>query len=160
QIRLDEEAAKKLQDKFDEEERLAREKAKKKERIKITLIETWDDIQAKINRKEESTLQLKEQKRKGTNHQQKLNRDMCTYLKNMEGYKLKDLKLKEFDSIQEMFEKAFKRVYTFEDFRTELVEGKEKRERTELEQEITKKQKVEDDKRKAELKLLMETIPD
>ncbi|GJX94391.1 hypothetical protein Tco_0348977 [Tanacetum coccineum] len=26
---------------------------------------------------------------------------MCTYLKNMEGYKLKDLKLKEFDSIQE-----------------------------------------------------------
>ncbi|GJV14675.1 hypothetical protein Tco_1359998 [Tanacetum coccineum] len=27
---------------------------------------------------------------------------MCTYLKNMEGYKLKDLKLKEFDSIQEM----------------------------------------------------------
>nr|GFA54737.1 hypothetical protein [Tanacetum cinerariifolium] len=28
---------------------------------------------------------------------------MCTYLKNMEGYKLKDLKLKEFDSIQDMF---------------------------------------------------------
>nr|GEV07375.1 retrovirus-related Pol polyprotein from transposon TNT 1-94 [Tanacetum cinerariifolium] len=33
---------------------------------------------------------------------------MCTYLKNMEGYKLKDLKLKEFDRIQEMFDKAFK----------------------------------------------------
>ncbi|GJY03922.1 hypothetical protein Tco_0369862 [Tanacetum coccineum] len=28
----------------------------------------------------------------------------------MEGYKLKDLKLKEFDSIQEMFDRAFKRV--------------------------------------------------
>nr|GEZ47031.1 hypothetical protein [Tanacetum cinerariifolium] len=41
-----------------------------------------------------------------------------------------------------------------------LVEGKEKREGTELEQEITKKQKVEDDKEKAELKLLMETISD
>ncbi|GKD39911.1 hypothetical protein Tco_1260118, partial [Tanacetum coccineum] len=40
---------------------------------------------------------------------------------------LKDLKLKEFDSIQEMFDRAFKRVNTFEDFRTELVEGKEKR---------------------------------
>ncbi|GJX88501.1 hypothetical protein Tco_0340515 [Tanacetum coccineum] len=52
---------------------------------------------------------------------------MCTYLKNMEGYKLKDLKLKEFNSIQEMFDRAFKRVNTFEDFRTELVEGKEKR---------------------------------
>ncbi|GJW85452.1 putative ribonuclease H-like domain-containing protein [Tanacetum coccineum] len=34
---------------------------------------------------------------------------MCTYLKNIEGYKLKDLKLKEFDSIQEMFDRAFKR---------------------------------------------------
>ncbi|GJT55725.1 hypothetical protein Tco_0990779 [Tanacetum coccineum] len=52
---------------------------------------------------------------------------MCTYLKNMEGYKLQDLKLKGFDFIQEMFDKAFKRVNTFKDFRTELVEGKEKR---------------------------------
>ncbi|GKB41670.1 hypothetical protein Tco_0886612 [Tanacetum coccineum] len=34
---------------------------------------------------------------------------MCNYLKNMEGYKLKDLKLKEFDSIQEMFDREFKR---------------------------------------------------
>ncbi|GKE68285.1 hypothetical protein Tco_1526357 [Tanacetum coccineum] len=59
---------------------------------------------------------------------------MCTYLKNMEGYKLKDLKLKEFDSIQEMFDRAFKR--------------------------ITKKQKVEDDKETAKLKQLMEIIPD
>ncbi|GJS09918.1 hypothetical protein Tco_0366714 [Tanacetum coccineum] len=55
---------------------------------------------------------------------------MCTYLKNMEGYKLNDLKLKDFDSIQEMFDRAFKRVNTFEDFRTELVEGKEKRARS------------------------------
>ncbi|GJU94570.1 hypothetical protein Tco_1319326 [Tanacetum coccineum] len=85
---------------------------------------------------------------------------MCTYLKNMEGYKLKDLKLKEFDSIQEMFHRAFKKVNTFEDFRTELVEGKEKRVGTELIQEITKKQKVEDDKETSELKQLMEIIPD
>ncbi|GKE07305.1 hypothetical protein Tco_1399323 [Tanacetum coccineum] len=75
---------------------------------------------------------------------------MCTYLKNMEGYKLNDLKLKDFDSIQKMFERAFKRVNTFEDFRTELVEGKEKRAGEELMQENTKKQKVEDDKEKAE----------
>nr|GEV40897.1 hypothetical protein [Tanacetum cinerariifolium] len=51
---------------------------------------------------------------------------MCTYLKNMEGYELKDLKLKEFNSIKEMFDRAFKRVNTFEDFRTKLVEGKKK----------------------------------
>ncbi|GKA53892.1 hypothetical protein Tco_0747207 [Tanacetum coccineum] len=85
---------------------------------------------------------------------------MCTYLKNMEGYKLNDLKLKDFDSIQEMFDKAFKRVNTFEDFRTELVEGKEKRARTELIQENTKKKKVEDDKETAELQQFFEIIPD
>ncbi|GJY95225.1 hypothetical protein Tco_0511586 [Tanacetum coccineum] len=85
---------------------------------------------------------------------------MCTYLKNMEGYKLKYLKSKRFDSIQEMFDRAFKRVNTFEDFRTELVEGKEKKVGTELIQEITKKQKVEDDKETTELKQLMKIIPD
>ncbi|GJW57318.1 hypothetical protein Tco_0104049 [Tanacetum coccineum] len=86
---------------------------------------------------------------------------MCTYLKNMEGYKLKDLKFKEFDSIcQKMFDMAFKRVNTFEDFRTELVEGKEKRAGTELIQENAKKQKVEDDKETTELKQCLEIIPD
>ncbi|GKC89558.1 hypothetical protein Tco_1150207 [Tanacetum coccineum] len=85
---------------------------------------------------------------------------MCTYLKNMKRYKLNDLKLKEFDSIQEMFDRAFKRVNTFEDFRTELVEGKEKRAGTELAQVFTKKQKEEDDKETVEIKKLMEIIPD
>nr|GEX99644.1 hypothetical protein [Tanacetum cinerariifolium] len=85
---------------------------------------------------------------------------MCTYQKNIEGYKLKDLKLEEFDYIQEMFGKAFKRVNTFKDFRTELVEGKEKRAGTKLIQEITKKQKVEDDKEIVELKQFMEIILD
>ncbi|GJZ61565.1 hypothetical protein Tco_0617702 [Tanacetum coccineum] len=55
---------------------------------------------------------------------------MCTYLKNMEEYKLKDLKLKEFDFTQEMFDRAFKR------------------------------QKVEDEKETTELKQLIKIIPD
>ncbi|GJZ54969.1 hypothetical protein Tco_0610162 [Tanacetum coccineum] len=78
----------------------------------------------------------------------------------MKGYKLKDLKLKKFDSIQEMFDRAFKRVNTFKDFRTELVEGKEKRVGEELIQESSKKQKEDDDKETAELKQCMEIIPD
>ncbi|GJW70127.1 hypothetical protein Tco_0127044 [Tanacetum coccineum] len=59
-----------------------------------------------------------------------------------------------------MFDKAFKMVSTFKDFRIELVEGKEKRAGIELVQEITKKQKVEDDKETAEIKQLMNIIPD
>ncbi|GJS57422.1 hypothetical protein Tco_0652206 [Tanacetum coccineum] len=163
-IRLNEEVALKLQAKFDEEERLAREKAEKEQEANIALIETWDDIQAKIDAdhqlaerlqaqeqeelsvEEKATLfqQLLEKRRKhfaAKRAEEKRNKPptkaqqrkiMCTYLKNMEGYKLNDLNLKGFDSIQEMFDKAFKRVNTFEDFRTELVEGKEKRAGTEL----------------------------
>nr|GFB74584.1 hypothetical protein [Tanacetum cinerariifolium] len=103
QIRLDEEAAKKLQAEFYEEERLAREKDEKEERANIALIEEWDDIQAKINVNHQlaEKLQAQEQeelsdvekailfqqllekrrkhfaakraKEKETNHQQKLN---------------------------------------------------------------------------------------
>ncbi|GJZ81445.1 retrovirus-related pol polyprotein from transposon TNT 1-94 [Tanacetum coccineum] len=64
------------------------------------------------------------------------------------------------DSIHEMFDRAFKRVNTFEDFRTELVEDKEKRVGTKLIQENAKKQKVEDGKETAELKQCLEIIPD
>nr|GEV79707.1 hypothetical protein [Tanacetum cinerariifolium] len=170
QIRLDEEASLKLQAVFDEEERLAREKAKKEERANIALIEEWDDIQAKIDADhqlaerlqaqaqeessdaEKATLfqQLLEKRRKqfaSKRAEEKRNKPpiqtqqrkiMSTYLKNMEGYPLKQLKLFEFDITQEMFDRAFRRVNTFEDFRTELVEGKEKRAGKELVQEITK----------------------
>ncbi|GJY41334.1 hypothetical protein Tco_0428604 [Tanacetum coccineum] len=85
---------------------------------------------------------------------------MCTYLKNMEGKKLKDLKNKYFDYIQKTFNRAFKRVNTFVDFKTDLVEGSSKRAREELEQESTKKQKVDEDKYTADLQSLMEVIPD
>ncbi|GJV71605.1 hypothetical protein Tco_1491600 [Tanacetum coccineum] len=96
---------------------------------------------------------------------------MCPYLKNMEGWKPKDLKSKSFANIQELFDKAMKRVNTFVDYRTELVEGSlenaeaeiaqessSKRARDELEQESIKKQKLDEDKETAELKSLMEVI--
>ncbi|GKD64608.1 hypothetical protein Tco_1306716 [Tanacetum coccineum] len=49
QISFDEETALKLQAEFDEEERLAREKAEKVQKANISLIETWDGIQEKID---------------------------------------------------------------------------------------------------------------
>ncbi|GKA30019.1 hypothetical protein Tco_0716264, partial [Tanacetum coccineum] len=78
---------------------------------------------------------------------------MCTYLKNMEGWKPKSLKNKSFANIQELFDKAMKRVNTFVDYRAEMVEesskkveaevmeGSSKRAGEALEQESTKKQK-------------------
>ncbi|GJS67855.1 hypothetical protein Tco_0682420 [Tanacetum coccineum] len=94
---------------------------------------------------------------------------MITYLKNMEGWKHKDFKSKDFDSIKELFDKDFKRVNMFVDYRTDLVEGSSKRERDELEQEVTKKQKVDDvqetakvddDQETAKIKELLEIVPD
>ncbi|GJT81988.1 hypothetical protein Tco_1056330 [Tanacetum coccineum] len=98
---------------------------------------------------------------------------MCTYLKNMEGWKPKSLKNKSFANIQELFDKAMKRVNTFVDYRTELVEESSKkveaeiahesslkRAGEELEQESSKKQKLEEDKESEELKQCLEIIPD
>ncbi|GKC80405.1 hypothetical protein Tco_1131179, partial [Tanacetum coccineum] len=101
-----------------------------------------------------------EEKRNKPPTQAQQRKIMCTYLKNMEGKKPKDLKNKSFDSIQKMFDKAFKRVNTFVDFRTDLVKGSSKRAGQELEQENAKKQKVDDEKETEELKSLMEVMPD
>ncbi|GJW56589.1 hypothetical protein Tco_0103320 [Tanacetum coccineum] len=99
---------------------------------------------------------------------------MCTYLKNMAGWKPNDLNNKSFANIQELFNKAMKRVNIFVDMDTELVEGSKvraegsvtreesssKRAGGELKQEKAKKQKVNEDKETAELQSLMEVIPD
>ncbi|GJR33855.1 hypothetical protein Tco_1209539 [Tanacetum coccineum] len=96
---------------------------------------------------------------------------MSTYLKNMAGYKQSQLKNKSFADIQKLFNKAMTRVNTFVDMDTELVEksskkaeisqeGSNKRAGTVLEQEVTKKPKVDDDKETTELKQLMKVIQD
>ncbi|GKA92646.1 hypothetical protein Tco_0814571 [Tanacetum coccineum] len=202
QIKFDEEEALRLQAEFDEEDRLAREKAQQVEEANIA----WDDIQAKIDAdyqlaerlqaqeqqeltiEEKSTLfqQLLEKRRKffaAKRAEEKRNRPpiraqqrsiICTYLNNMAGWKPKDLKNKSFANIQELFDKAMKRVNTFVDMDTELVEGSEvraegsetreesssKRAGDELKQESTKKQKMDDDKETSELKSLMKIVPD
>ncbi|GJR19351.1 putative ribonuclease H-like domain-containing protein [Tanacetum coccineum] len=57
---------------------------------------------------------------------------MTTYLKNMAGWKPKDLKNKSFANVQELFEKAMKRVNIFVEMDTKLVEGNDDQETTEL----------------------------
>ncbi|GJQ90224.1 hypothetical protein Tco_0001363 [Tanacetum coccineum] len=187
-IMLDEEVALKLQAEFDEDERLARENDEANVALTEEWDDIQANIDAdyqlalRLQAEEQEELfveekaklfqQLLEQRRKhfaAKSAEEKRNKPptqaqqikiMCTYLKNMEGKKLKDLKNKSFDSIQKMFDRAFKRVNTFVDFRTDLVECSSKRAGAELEQESTKKQKVEDDKETVELQKLMEIIPD
>nr|GEX82455.1 ribonuclease H-like domain, reverse transcriptase, RNA-dependent DNA polymerase [Tanacetum cinerariifolium] len=128
----------------------------------LTLTQTLEALKTlkpKKRRNHFATKRAEEKRYKPPTQAQK-KKIMCNYLKNMEGYTLKQLKSFEFDKIQEMFDKAFKRVNTFEDFRTELVQGKEKRVGEELIQESIKKQKVDVDKEIAELKQLTKIILD
>ncbi|GJR60415.1 hypothetical protein Tco_1502577 [Tanacetum coccineum] len=73
-----------------------------------------------------------EEKRNGPPTRTQQRSIMCTYLKNMEGWKPKRLKNKSFANIQELFDKAMKRVNTFFDYRTELVEEISKKEESEI----------------------------
>ncbi|GJX33504.1 hypothetical protein Tco_0243359 [Tanacetum coccineum] len=153
QIKFKEEEALRLQAEFDKEDRLPREKAQQ--------------------RKERSTLLLKEQRNKTPTRSQQRS-IMSTYLKNMAGYKHNQLKNKSFSDIQKLFDKAMKRVNTFVDMDTKLVKGSKvrakgsetrakgssKRARDELKQKSFKKQMMDDDKETTELKSLMKIVSD
>ncbi|GJX81976.1 hypothetical protein Tco_0331457 [Tanacetum coccineum] len=179
-LRLNKELAFKLQAEK-EEERLAREKAQQIKEANIA----WDDVHAKIKvdyqRKHFAAKRAEEKRNKPPTRAQQRS-IMYTYLKNMEGWKPKSLKNNSFANIQELFEKAMKRVNTFVDYRTELLEesskkaeteleenlkkakaevmeGSLKRACTELEQESIKKQKVDEDTETVELQSLMQVIP-
>ncbi|GKA89813.1 hypothetical protein Tco_0811625 [Tanacetum coccineum] len=131
QIRLNEEAALRLQAEFDEEERLAREKAEKEVEANIALIEEWDDIQAKID----VDYQL---------------------AKRLQAQEQEELTIEERATLfAQLLEKRRKHFAS-----KKLVEGKEKRAGEEVIQEHIKKQKVEEDKETAELKQLIKIIPD
>ncbi|GJT95169.1 hypothetical protein Tco_1090687 [Tanacetum coccineum] len=160
-------AALKTEEEDEEEERLAREKAQQ--------------IKEANTIKEESSFQQKRAKAKRNKpptqaQQRKL---YSTYLKNMEGYTLKQLKGFKFEVIKDMFDRAFKRVNTFVDHEKELIEKSSKKGENEkessskrtgekFESDKSKKQKldkkveaeVDDDKEAEELKQCLEIVPD
>ncbi|GKC97441.1 putative ribonuclease H-like domain-containing protein [Tanacetum coccineum] len=125
QIKFDEEEALRIQAKFDEEDRLARKKAQQAQEQQELTIEEKSTlfIQLLEKRKKHFTAKRAEEKRNMPPTRAQQRSIMCTYLKNMAGWKPKDLKNKSFANIQELFDKAFKRVNTFVNFRIELVEG-------------------------------------
>ncbi|GJU82258.1 hypothetical protein Tco_1284623 [Tanacetum coccineum] len=91
---------------------------KEKSKLFIQLLEA--------RKKHFAAIRAQEKRNKPPTKAQKRN-TMSTYLKNMAGYKHNQLKNKSFDDIQKLFDKAMKRVNTFVDMDTELVEGSEVR---------------------------------
>ncbi|GJZ35838.1 ribonuclease H-like domain-containing protein [Tanacetum coccineum] len=178
QVLFDEQEAIRLQAQIDEEERIEREKEEANASLIAQWndiqdkVETDYELAQKLQAEEQEELTIKEKskpfqqllkkrrkhfvaKRAGerrnrppTKAQQRS--IMCTYLKNMAGWKPKDWKTKSFANIQELFDKAMKRVNTFVDMDTQLVGGSEQKVDAEKETE------QETD----ELQKLVEIIPD
>ncbi|GKB51704.1 hypothetical protein Tco_0902457, partial [Tanacetum coccineum] len=170
QIRHDEEVAQRLQAQMqaelEEEDRLVRQREEEANIVSWDNVQAMIDAdyqmaqqmqaeeQEKLSIEEKSKLfvqllearkkhfaaiRAKEKRNKPPTKAQKRN-TMSTYLKNMAGYKHNQLKNKSFDDIQKLFDKAMKRVNTFVDMDTELVE--------------------EEDKESEELKQCLEIVPD
>nr|GEV86810.1 hypothetical protein [Tanacetum cinerariifolium] len=177
QITLDEEVPRKLEaqmkDEIEKEERIAKEKDEANIAREQLSIEERSKLLAELiesGRKYFSTKRAKEIRNKPpTKARQKSL--MCTYMKNMEGYKQKDFKGKSFNVINKMFDKVYKRVNTFVDMNIEILEeslkktqaevteGSSKRARDEIEQESAKRQRIDKEDDIAELKRCLEIVP-
>ncbi|GJT85524.1 hypothetical protein Tco_1067241 [Tanacetum coccineum] len=99
---------------------------------------------------------------------------MCAYLKNMGGYKHNQLKVRSYEEIQKLFDKAYKKVSSFIPMDSEVVkssetglEGSSKRAGDDLESDKLKKQKIvehveakKDDQKEEEMKRNIEIVKD
>ncbi|GJW25449.1 hypothetical protein Tco_0039260 [Tanacetum coccineum] len=116
----------------------------------IALTETWDDIQAKIDVDHQLAKRLQAREQEALSIEEKATLFQQLLEKRRKHLQLKDIREKKTITNKSSTEKE--NVFKYE--------GKEKRAGTELAQEITMKQKVEDDKEIEEIKKLMEIILD
>ncbi|GJV15845.1 hypothetical protein Tco_1361168 [Tanacetum coccineum] len=127
QISFDEQEAIRLQAEFDEEDKIETDyemaqRLQAEEQEELTIEEKSKlFVQLLEARKKHFASKRAEEERNKPPTKAQRRSIMCTYLKNMSGWKPKDLKNKSFANIQDLFDKAMKRVNTFVDMDTELV---------------------------------------
>ncbi|GKB45400.1 hypothetical protein Tco_0896153 [Tanacetum coccineum] len=165
-LKLDEELAFKLEAKEDEEETLAREKAQRVKEANIA----WDDIQAKVEADYQLAQRLQAQAQEELSDVEKATLFVQLLEKRRKHFvakRVEEKRNKPPTKAQQRISCAMKRVNTFVDMDTKLVEGSETREEESskrageaLKQESSKKQKVDDNKETKELKQCMEIIAD
>ncbi|GKC14433.1 hypothetical protein Tco_1011215 [Tanacetum coccineum] len=126
-------------------------------KIRILTIEKRSKMFVELmdkRKKHFARLRAEEKRRKPPTKAQKRSQ-MSTYLKHMAGYKQNQLKSKNYDEIQKLFDKAMTRVNMFVDMDIELVkesskkakmiqESSSKRAGEELESDNSKKQKLDE----------------
>ncbi|GJU69926.1 putative ribonuclease H-like domain-containing protein [Tanacetum coccineum] len=159
-----------LQAELEKEARLERER--EEEASNAALIKEWDFIKARIDVDAQlaKRIDVFEEQRNKPPTKAEQRKKMCTYMKHMAGYKDKNFKGKSFDAIKQMFDKAYKQVNDFVPMDTKSSGKKvdssgkkawssKKRTRAVPGEESFKRQKVEDDAEKAELKACLEIVP-
>ncbi|GJY13413.1 hypothetical protein Tco_0382722 [Tanacetum coccineum] len=168
QIQRDAEIAQRLfeeeQAKFEREQRIARERAAEQEAKDAALIKQMKDIQARMDADELLAERLQQEEREQFTIEEK-----SRMLVEM----IAERKRKSFEEIQKLYEKEQKWINNFvpmdsevvKDSRKGKVEGSKKktvaRKRTgeKLDDESVKRQKIEDDAEKAELRAYLNIIP-
>nr|GEV71360.1 hypothetical protein [Tanacetum cinerariifolium] len=130
QIQADEELAQKML----EEERESLSIAKRA-KLLIELIDKRKKLQAaqryEANRNKPQTMS---QQRK----------TMCTYMKNMAGYKMEHFKGKSFYEVKEIFDKVYKQVTSFVPMESDMEKERTKRAGLNLQEESSKREKTEE----------------
>ncbi|GKC48389.1 hypothetical protein Tco_1066111, partial [Tanacetum coccineum] len=127
-----------------------------KSKLFVELIEkTKKHFAAKKAEEKRSKPPTKAQKRK----------TMSTYLKNMDGWKLHQLKGKSYNEVEKLFDQAMTRINNFVGMdsaeEAKKLEGTSKSAGDEIERKANKKQKIDDDDDEiANLQALIEITPD
>nr|GEW62193.1 hypothetical protein [Tanacetum cinerariifolium] len=148
QILFDEEVARKLQEEINEQERLAGERARQEEESNIALIETWEDIQANMDVDYHLAERMQAEEQQELNEEEKAKLFMELLEKRRKFFAAKRTKEKR------------NRPPTIAQQRKITQEESSKTAGDELEQNSSKKHKIDDDTDTAELKQLVSIISD
>ncbi|GKC91529.1 hypothetical protein Tco_1152178 [Tanacetum coccineum] len=155
QVSFDEQEDKRLQDEFDDEERLAREKNE----ANVALTEEWNDIQARIETDYELAQRLQAEEKEELTVNEKATLFQQLLKKRRKHFAAKRAEEKRNRPPTKAQQRSTEKEEGTKKAEAEVMEGSSKRVGDELEQEATKKQKINDDQETAELQSMMEVIP-
>nr|GEV81041.1 hypothetical protein [Tanacetum cinerariifolium] len=162
QISFNKQEARRLQVGFDEQDRFAEEKAQQIEDENLA----WDNVQAMMDANYELVARLHEEKQEELIIEENPRLFVELTDKRKKHFVKLQLKNKSFNEVQKEFDKTMSWINSFVPMDSKVVKDKivltqessSKRAADELDQERSKKQKIEDDKEYEELKRCLEII--
>ncbi|GJV09088.1 hypothetical protein Tco_1346744 [Tanacetum coccineum] len=174
QIKSNAELAQRLiKEELAELDKAQKERQKQEEATSAALAKEFDEIQARIDADHELAIRLTHEEKKTERAEAirnkpptrtKVRNMMITYLKHMGKYTHQQLKHKNFEEVQKLYEREKKWIDDFkpiDDGSQQQAESTKKRPRADYEEESSKKQKLEEgnDAKKEELRDSIDVVP-